>query len=280
MTQSENTNEEAPLNKKAIVVVVLPVVAVAIFLILFFVVFPGNTNNEETNQPIVSSTVEISESEQVKLEGISETIINQTGEFGVKKDVITPENIDELATLLEIDVNSADYYFTSRSTAYNSIDDYIMEGSPIDYNETEVNSWSNDFETLFRNSFSIESVEASAYEKGSYVDIDGTQLRSASVRVSFNSNETMFVEVGSEFGAERSYSVRSKNFNNTTATLVFVIDSDNEWKLYDIRDLENEFLLATWDNPRSDAFSETQFDLQEIDKITPPNQDQDIEPTE
>lgn len=273
MSDSKGKKENGPLNKRAIVVVALPIVAVAVFLVLFFVVFNGNDNNDNESTPNINSDVVISESEQVELESTAERIVNQTGNFGVKKDVVTSENIDELATLLEIDVNSADYYFTSRATAYNTIDEYTMEGSPIDYNQTEVNSWSNDFETLFRNSFSIESVEASAYDEGTFVDLNGNQLRAATVRVSFNSNETMFVEVGSEFGAERSYSVRSKNFNNTTANFIFVIDADNEWKLYDIRDLNNEFLLATWNNPRSDAFSETQFDLQEVDTITPPNQE-------
>ena len=265
----DEIEEDGPLNKRAIAVVAVPLVLVAVFLVLFFTVF----DNEEENIASVpiDNTVEITEMEQLEVEGLAEQFITQAGTFGVKKDAVSPENIDEMATLLETDVDSSQYYFTSRAVAYGSLDEFIMADSPVDYSADTVNNWTNAFETNFRNSFVVNDVEADAETKGNSITTDEGQLKSAVVNVVFDSNETMFVEVGSEYGAERSYSVRSKDFVQNRASLIFV-DTPEGWKLYNIRNLSNEFLLATWGNPAEEAFADTQFNFNEIDKIVPPDQ--------
>lgn len=265
----EEIEEDGPLNKRAIAVVAVPLALVAVFLVLFFTMF--DNEEEDTTSVPVDSTVEITETEQLEVEGLAEQFITQAGTFGVKKDAVSPENIDEMATLLETDVNSSQYYFTSRAVAYGSLDEFIMTDSPVDYSADVVNNWTNAFETNFRNSFVVNDVEANAEAKGSNITTDDGPLKSAVVNVVFDSNETMFVEVGSEYGAERSYSVRSKDFVQNRASLIFV-DTPEGWKLYNIRDLNNEFLLATWDDPAAEAFADTQFNFNEIDKIVPPDQ--------
>lgn len=276
---SQIDEENNVLNKRAIVVVALPIALVAIFLTLFFTVF-NRDESEEAKVEEIKSEISVSSSDQIALEGLAEQLITQAGTFGVKQETITPNNIDEMATLLETNVEVAEYYFTPRSVAYNSIGGLILEGSPIDYNDTETSQWSNDFETNFRNSFTIKSVEATSEDKSAFVTVDGEQVEVVNVRVVFNSNETMYVENGSEYGALRTYSVRSKDFNNNSATLMFAKDNEGEWKLYDVRNLSNEFLLSTWNDPKSDSFSETQFNFPEIDKITPPDQNVEEIPTD
>lgn len=276
---SQIDEKDNSLNKRAIIVVALPIAIVAIFLTLFFTIFNGD-ETEENQVKEIKSEVKVSSSDQIALEGLAEQLINQAGTFGVKQETITPNNIDEMATLLETNVEVAEYYFTPRAVSYNNIDSLIFEGSPIDYSVTEVNQWSNDFETNFRNSFKIKSVDAVADDKSAFVTVNGEQVEVVNVRVSFNSNETMYVENGSEYGALRTYSVRSKDFNNNSATLMFAKDVDGDWKLYDIRNLSNKFLLSTWNDPKSDSFSETQFNFPEIDKITPPDQNIEENPTD
>lgn len=266
----EEIEEDGPLNKRAIAVVAVPLALVVVFLVVFFTVF--NDNNEEAPSSVpVDNSVEITETEQLEVEGLAEQFITQAGTFGVKKETISAENIDEMATLLETDVNSSQYYFTSRAVAYGSLEEFIMTDSPLDYPADTVNNWTNSFETNFRNSFVVNDVKVNAEKKGNSITTDEGQLKSAVVNVVFDSNETMFVEVGSEYGAERSYSVRSKDFVGNSASLIFV-DTPEGWKLYNIRDLNNEFLLATWDDPAEEAFSDTQFNFEEIDKIVPPDQ--------
>lgn len=266
----EELEEDGPLNKRAIAVVAVPLALVVVFLVIFFTVFNDNDEEAPSSAP-VDNSVEITETEQLEVEGLAEQFITQAGTFGVKKDAISAENIDEMATLLETDVNSSQYYFTSRAVAYGSLEEFIMTDSPLDYPADTVNNWTNSFETNFRNSFVVNDVKVNAENKGSSITTDEGQLKSAVVNVVFDSNETMFVEVGSEYGAERSYSVRSKDFVGNRASLIFV-DTPEGWKLYNIRDLNNEFLLATWDDPAEEAFSDTQFNFEEIDKIVPPDQ--------
>lgn len=272
-----NNNEESDkgFDKRAVAIVAVPIVVIALFLSLFFFVF--NNDSEDETVPEVKSEAEVSETEQIELEGLSEQIVGRTGNFGVKKDQVTADNVDELATLLETDIDSADYFFTPRAKSYDAARDFIIEGSPVDYSTTQVSNWTNGFETNFNVGFNVNSVEAVAYDKGSFVNLNGSQRRAVSVRVTFDSTETMFVEVGSEFGAERSYTITSKDFNNNNATFVFVADAKNNWKLYDIRDLNNQFLLSTWSKPEIGAYSETQYNFKEIDKLVPPNQN--TEPT-
>lgn len=266
----DEIEEDGPLNKRAIAVVAVPLALVAAFLILFFTVFSNDEEETPSSVP-VDSSVSITETEQLEIEGLAEQFITQAGTFGVKKDSVSPENIDEMATLLETDVNSSQYYFTSRAVAYGSLEEFIMSDSPMDYSADTVKNWTNSFETNFRNSFVVNDVEANAEAKGSSITTDDGPLKSAVVNVVFDSNETMFVEVGSEYGAERSYSVRSKDFVQNRASLIFV-DTPEGWKLYNIRDLNNEFLLSTWDDPAEEAFADTQFNFEEIDKIVPPDQ--------
>lgn len=266
----DEIEEDGPLNKRAIAVVAVPLALVVVFLVVFFTVFNDNDEEAPSSAP-VDSSVEITETEQLEVEGLAEQFITQAGTFGVKKDAVSAENIDEMATLLETDVNSSQYYFTSRAVAYGSLEEFIMTDSPLDYPADTVNNWTNSFETNFRNSFVVNDVKVNTEKKGNSITTDEGQLKSAVVNVVFDSNETMFVEVGSEYGAERSYSVRSKDFVGNSASLIFV-DTPEGWKLYNIRDLNNEFLLATWDDPAEEAFSDTQFNFEEIDKIVPPDQ--------
>lgn len=263
-------DEEKGLNKRAVAVVLIPVLLVAIFLVLFFVVFNGDETDETTVEEVKSNVV-ISEAEQLEVESEAERVIQIAGNFGVKKENVSAENIDEMATLLETDETASGYYFTSRANSYSSLSDFIMEGSPIDYSVDEVNNWTNAFETSFRNSFSVIEVSADAGEKGSYINSSDQRLKSVSVSVVFSSNQTMYVENGSEFGAERSYSVMSNDFESNSATMIFV-EVEGEWKLYDIKNLSNEFLLSTWNAPAEGAYADTQFGFKETDKLVPPGQ--------
>lgn len=275
------------LNKRAIIVVAIPVLIVAVFLVLFFVVFNGN-DDSNTVDPLnsVESNIEITEAEQLEAEGLAESFVKEAGNFGVKKDQVNAENIDEMATLLGTDPNSASNYFTPRSLVYEGLDQYIYNNSPLYYPESVYSQWDNSFETSTNASFTVEEVEANAATAGTYITIDDRNMKSFSVNVRFNSKETMFIEQGSEIGAERSYSVMEKEFSNNTATFVFVYEehegedeaehaehsSGSDWKLYSIKDLKNEFLLASWDDPSMEDFSDTQFSFVENGKIVPTNQ--------
>lgn len=277
--------EETGLNKRAIIVVALPVLLVAVFLILFFTVFSNPEETEIQTEAPIQSNIDITEGEQKELEGQAISFIKSAGEFGVRPQQISAENIDEVATLLETDPDSAKNYYTSRATTYEGLDRFISEHGTIYYPESTYLNWDENFETASNVSFTVDNVIAESSTKGSYIEIDGERLRSVEVNVRFNSQEKMYLEQGSEIGAERSYSVMEKDFNNTTATLVFVYDDhiaeENEveeesqgssWRIYDINNLRHPFLLATWDDPNTDDYADIQFGFVQTDKIVPPNQ--------
>ena len=279
-----NDENKETINKKAIIVVAIQLLLVGLFLVLFFVVFNDEPVEESTDTVTVQSDMKISEDEKIELESLAESYVQEAGNFGVKKDQITENNIDEMATLLETDPQSAETYFASRRIVYEGLDQFIHENSPLYYSPSIVDTWSDEFETSSRASFSVESVEASAMDSGSFINVNGENLKSASVKVNFTTKETMFIEQGSEIGAERSYSVMEKDFDNT-ATFVFVYEEHEEeqtedadhshgshWKLYNINNLENEFVLASWADPNVQDFADSQFNFVENGKIVPSNQ--------
>lgn len=274
------------INKKAIVIVALPVCLVVLFLVLFFTIFnESETTETPLNTSNIESNVEITDAEKLEVEGLAESYVKEAGTFGVREENLTSENIDEMATLLETDSSSAVNYFTPRSMVYEGLDQFIYEGSPIYYPPSTVESWSDEFEVSSRASFSVESIEANSENTGSYVRVNGENMRSVSVNVAFKTNEKMFIEQGSEIGAERSYSIMEKTFDNT-AVFVFVYDnhegedeshdhSGSDWKLYNIKNLQNEFVLASWNDPNISDFAESQFGFVETGKIAPSNQNID-----
>lgn len=274
-------------NKKAVIVVAVPVLLVGLFLVLFFTFFNDDPTEDNLEIPTVDSNVEITEAEKLEIEGLSESYVREAGTFGVREEQITADNIDEMANLLETDPSSAETYFTPRSLVYEGLDQFIYENSPLYYSPSVVESWSNEFETISRASFKVDSISSTALDKGAFINVNGANLRSASVNVQFTTKEKMFIEQGSEIGAERSYSVMEKDFDNT-ATFVFVYeeyeeDADDEdhshgshWKLYNITGLENEFVLASWSEPNAEEFADTQFSFVETGKIVP--SEQNIQP--
>lgn len=274
---ASRSDNDFSLDKKAVAIVLVPILFIGVFLTLFFVVFDGDNTKEETAVPVnASESIDITESEQIALEGLSQQVVNRAGNFGVDTSKVSANNIDEMVTLIETDVDSSDYYFTSRSSSYESVREFIQDDSPADYEDYE--EWSNAFETNSNLSFSASNIVAESDSGGSFVTVSGEQLRSASVQVTFDSKETMYVESGSEYGAERSYTVREKNFTGNTATFIFVENSSGEWLLYDVRGLSREFLLSLWNDPQPESFAETQFDFTEVDVLVPPDQNIEEQP--
>lgn len=253
--------------RRLIIVIVAAIVFAAVVagIILQFT-GPSNTKVDEE----VNSTVKIDNQERVQVEDLSDQAIKDFGTFGSVKDNLTGDNIGNVSYMVEAAPLQASDYWVPRSTQYSGFkDSYIADDSPLDYDTQIISQWANAWEPANLVGYSVTSVESIAQDNAGKVTINDKEYKAVYVDVTFSSQETQYMATGSDTEWDGSYNVMQKGFSDNTATLTFVEISDNNWKMYSIRDLDNQFLLSTWETPASDAYSETQFDFETVATLTP-----------
>lgn len=245
-------------NKKRLTqfLAILGVIIVAGILIIMFVI-PEDTNDTRD----VKSDLKISDSDKAEVEATAQNIIERAGNFGFIPDKINADNLQEISYNLSVDENNSEEFFNSRQLSYDSIKRFIMPNSPIDYSDEVIARWNNDMELKSMISYEIDYVDTAA--KDTAGRIDGNTA--AVVDVDFTTKEQVRNKTANDTTWDGSYSIGQKMFNNNTAQFVFTKDpTSNEWRLYEIKDLKNKFLLSTWENPNIDSFLSTQQNFENV----------------
>lgn len=254
---SEDNVEKLEGRRLAFMVSVV-VLVIAVVVALVFFIIPKNDGDTVEE---VKSDVEITSTEISALETLSFEILQKIGNFGIRSDVLTADNALEVEYIAAQTPNDGGIFFTSRQTAYESIRDNVLSGSPIDYPARTVSEWVNNSEIEGLVSFEVIWSTIEAQSKGSHTSVSGVEHKTAYVDVTFTSKETMRHATADDSTWDGSYNVLSKDFPNNTARLTFVQDENLQWKLYSLTGLEYQFLLATWETPNSDSFVNTQHDF-------------------
>lgn len=238
------------------------IIAVAIAAIFYFI----PDTNEEPEEP--KSDLIISEKDQLSLEAQTSEIMDGIGNFGVSTESLTADNALDVEYIMSQTPNDGGEFYTSRKNSYESIRDYILKGSPIDYTPKVVSEWVNDDEIDSLVSYELVSENSTTPDKGTYINIAGVDEEAAYVDVNFTTKETIRQATADDTSWDGSYSILEKNFPNNTMRLTFVKDGNNEWKLYSLIGLDYKFLLSTWENPSSfDTYATTQYDFKNVGKL-------------
>lgn len=260
MVNEENDGGKNRLT--AFIVGVFVIIAVAVAAVIYFV------PDEDTDDENIKSEVVISEQEKLELESQSSEIMENLGNFGVSSENLTAENALDVEYIINQTPNDAGNLYTSRRNSYDSIRDYVLKDSPIDYSPKVVSEWTNEEELSGLISYELISENSTVPSKGTTLNIGGKDYDAAYVDVNFTSKETMRQATADDSSWDGSYSVLEKTFPNNTLRFTFVKDGNNEWKLYSLMNLEYKFLLSTWENPTSfDVYTTTQYDFKNVGKL-------------
>lgn len=234
-------------NRRLITLIVAVFGVVAIICAGLFLLNPKDTGDS------VDSIVEVTESEKLSAENVAEEFIKSAGNFGVITNAIDGDSILDVSYLLIDEYSKSSDYLLSRADSYIATkDQYIHSSSPLQYDTREVTSWLNPFEIDRLATIEAKVSEADSHENGKYLNINEVNVKAIEVDVTFDSKETVRDMTANDSTWDGSYSILEKEHPNTTATITVALDSDEEWRIYSVRNLDKEFLLSTWKNPSTD----------------------------
>lgn len=260
----EKAGDSAQQRKRIILLGVGALSAVvAVLLLALFLTRPSDTPGE----PTIDSQVNVSSQDQLLLAAASKDFIQSVGNFGIKPDSLNPRNIMNVKYLVGSDSPGAKEFFVTRQAAYQSTKNALFRSGPLDYDDRAVAQWSNSSETDGLVGYMVDSVTATTQPKGGRITVDGVQVETATVDVNFTSTETMRNQTADDASWDGSFAVMAKTFGNNSATITFVQDEHGHWLIYSMQGLKNQFLLATWQTPSSDAYDDAQFGFKQVDTI-------------
>lgn len=274
---SEEKHDDSVEKNRLLWLIASVVCVIVAVVVLIFVIIPKDVDDNGTE---IQSDVDITELEVSEVENLSQTIMQRIGNFGINSATLTGDNARDVEYIAAQTPNDGGNFFTSRQTAYDSIREYIYTGSQMDYPSKTVAEWVNDSEIDSLVSFEIIYSIFEGQNKGTHISIAGVDYKAAYVDVTFSTKETMRHAVADDSTWDGSYKVLGKDFVNNTLRFTFLKNENLEWKLYSMEGLENQFLLATWRTPSSDAYATTQYDFNDEGllvptvKLTPPPEDE------
>lgn len=221
---------------------------------------------EETKE-VIDSSVTLTREEQISAETAAREFIKTVGNFGVRSESLTGDNIREVSYLLQRgEVSVQDYIITRQDSYTTAKQTLIHANSPLNYDSREVTQWKNVTETNRLASFKTTDIVTVSPEKGEYLSIQGEDMKAVAVDVTFDSVETIRDVTANDTSWDGSYAVLEKAFIGNTIT-VTVVMTEEGWKIYSQEDLQNQFLLSTWRTPSSDAYSNSQTNFTRVDTL-------------
>ena len=240
----------------------------ALFVVIALVVglFIWAPWESEDDTPSTIEHYSLTSDEVSELEEVSRSIVQETGSFGLDSEYMTKNNIQDVSYTVSRQDESWDRYVDTRGQTYEESRSYIADGSPIDYDSRGVTEWDMDDELNNLMSFELQEVQASASPEGT-IDRTTNESRFAKVTVEFDSKMTQRLVTAEDTSWDGSYRVLEKPLEGS-ATFTFK-DVSGDWKLYNVEDSTNEFLLALWLPNFGTEYSESMFGFREVEILTP-----------
>lgn len=221
------------------------------------------TGNEDTEEP--DSKIHLTAEERRTAEIVVEDFLYSIGEFGYKLEELNGDNIFQVMDLNRAgDTDALSMYATFRHQAYlNARDQYTISESPLYYPTSTVYEWSVALETEEVFNYSINTVDIDVPDTAQLTFLQGEDRKTVVVPVVLDTEQTRINEGTNDSSWDGSHQVFKRHIPNVTATVVLV-QIENEWKVYNLRDISHPFLFATWkdaypDNQRfeiADGFSQ------------------------
>lgn len=241
-------------------IAVVAIVAVAIFLGFKF--FVGDTSSDGSEQQVEQTVPFDAAADGNSLRDSATSFIGAVGNFGYNfMDAKNANALELVEKEAQQSPNSKDNaFYVSRSTAYlNARDNLIAKGSPLYYESSIPAGWSQQIETgtggtdrLFRvQNVSFDSLP----DKVTMVDYNGTQSPIAELKGKLTSKVSYALKTGHDSTWDGRYNIMEKTVDDVDFTLR-MIKVQGEWRPYELRNVEKDYLLATWKTPEFSFYAE------------------------
>lgn len=257
----ERTNKD--FNKRALILFTA-LFGVSALVVGLFIWAPWDSTDET---PDTIEKYSLTSDATSELEELSENIVQDTGDFGLDPEYMTNNNIQNVSYTVSRQDESWDRYADTRGQTYEANRSYLAGGAPIDYDSRGVSDWDLGEELNTLMSFELQNVEATASTEGTIDRTTNNESRYATVTVEFESKVTRRLVTAEDTSWDGSYRVLEKPIEGS-ATFTFK-DVSGDWKLYNVEDSTNEFLLALWLPNFGTEYSESMFGFREVEILTP-----------
>lgn len=224
-------------------------------------VFMGRGDDERPK-----STVELSVEDQRAAEVASKAFVQTAGTWGVKQGSITPNNFIEARYLIRSMSAGASQYWIDRSVSYKAVlGGSLSSAGPLVYDRNTYTHWDDQAAREYLSSFTIQNVSAKSGTTGGYVEIGAQRFPSAYVKTTFTSRQTNMRHTVDDASWDGTVDIMARNYNqDVTVTLV---KQDEKWRVYDVANLTQPFLLTTWREPDASYEVSMQVGFTKVDSL-------------
>ena len=222
-----------------------------IVLLSSVILYYFNSNEDNTDDSNIVETAYFPQEDTYQVERTVKSFINTAGNFGFdyKKAYEMNSRVESLKIAL-MDAHADNPAFISRHVAYTRSRDYIVDNSPLYYPISQTLSWDNNIEVGgdFERMFSVEDITISIPETMGATDFSGTSHSFIDVNVKMDSRVSYAQQSSNDATWNGEIAIFAKDFEDEEFTIRMMLIED-KWQVYNIIDLNNEFLLATWSLP-------------------------------
>ena len=207
---------------------------------------------------------QLSQGDKDSINAQAKKFIEASGTWGLKNDQINDKNVMDVWYLVRLKSPNNEMFYTDRQTQYKSLGDDIMApGGNISYSGNAVDGWDDDTARSNMMSFKVQGFQVSKMpDRGDSESSEGKII--ATVPVSFQSVENSVIPTGTDSAWDGKFKQMQKTFQNTgTLTMVKDKGGNGAWRVRDVQEVNNPFVLVTWDTPNRDYIS-SQLDMRQI----------------
>lgn len=263
--------------KKGLIIGVSFIGIIVILSSLIFYYFNSNDNTEESE---IVETNYFPKEDTYEVQSTVKNFVNIAGNFGFDyKKAYEMNSIADSVKIALMDAHADNPAFISRHVAYNRVRDDIADNSPLYYPISQTLSWDNNIEVGgdFERLFAVSDISVIIPETMGESDFNGASHSFIDVEVTMDSNVSYANQTSNDATWDGGVQILAKEFEDEYFT-IRMINIEDEWKVYNIIGLENEFLLATWALPEFNYVQPkitTGFELVDtffVDLLYPPEQ--------
>lgn len=244
---------------KRFVIISVAVLLVAALIVGGVLFFFGDDEKKTLDVIALNAT----EKEEVSL--LAEDFVKDAGTWGAITNKINGNNIIIVRALTTENDSSASRFFTTRQAKAVEVKEKYTSAGPLANLLEDANQWVDAISLDNISTFTINSVDATAPDKASFLVYENEQVKSARVQVNFRATQVNRIQTGDDTSWDGTFSVLDKKTEGKV--VVTVIQTKEGWKVRNVSEGKNDYMLVSWGNPVNKPYGSTQFDFTEVSTI-------------
>lgn len=227
------------------------------------------TSGDSTDD--LDSRITLSPQDQQDITQVTESFLQAVGNYGYDTEEIDGDNVFDLLPLGEqTQHESLSLLMNSRIDTYLAArESYILSGSPLYYSTRKVYEWSVPFETENIFKYTVQNIEPNVPDTANLIRFEGESRRSVVVPVTYDAHQVRIYRGSTDADWDGTHPVAERHLPSITADIT-LIEVDQEWHVYNMRNVDHEYLLATWQHATWENYDATMYQgFQQTDVLEP-----------